>query len=59
VEWEIGENTDLTRDCLRPVGGIQLAIDAGRVGLDGARRHDQLLRDLLIGFAQGQEREDF
>ena len=50
----LGKKVELpcTGDCLRPVGGIQLTIDAGRVGFDGPRGYKQLACDLLVGPAK-------
>jgi hypothetical protein len=55
-----GKDTDLpgAGDCFGPVGDIELAIDTGRVGFDGAPGHDELLSDLLVGPAQGDELEN-
>ena len=47
------------RHRLSPVGDVQLAIDTGRVGFDGARGHDELPGDLLVGSAQSHEMEHF
>ena len=51
----LGEDAELpgARRRFGPVGNVQLAIDAGRVGLDRARCHDQLPGDLLVGHALG------
>ena len=57
----LGEEAELpgTRHCFGSVGDVQLAIDTGRVGFDSARGYNELLGDLLIGPAQGDEMEDF
>ena len=57
----LGEDAELpgAGDCLGPVGDVQLAIDTGRVGFDGARGHNELPGDLLVGPAQGHEMENF
>ncbi len=46
-------------DCFSPVGGIQLAINAGRVGFNRPGSNDELLSDLLVGAAQGHQAQDF
>ena len=57
----LGEDAKLpgAGHCFGPVGDVELAVDAGRVRLDGARGDDELLRDLLVGPAQGDELEHF
>ncbi len=57
----LGEDAKLPGacDCLGPVGDVQLAIDTGCVGFDGARGYDELPGDLLVGLAQGDEVEHF
>ncbi len=57
----IGKDTQLpgVGNCLGPVGDVQLAIDTGRVGFDGAPGYDKLPGDLLVGPAQGYEMEHF
>ena len=57
----LGEDAALpgTGDCLSPVGDVELAIDTGRVGFDGARGYNELPGDLLVGSAQGHEVENF
>ena len=57
----LGEYAELpgTGDCLGPVGDVELAVDAGRVGFDGAWGYDELPGDLLVGPAQGHEVENF
>ena len=47
------------RHRLGAVGDVQLAIDTGRVGFDGARGHDELTGGLLVDTAQGHELKDF
>ena len=42
-----------------PVRNIQLAINTGRVSLDGTRRNNELLGDLLIGSTECYEMENF
>ena len=56
----LGEDTELpgARHRLGPVGDVQLAVNTGRVGLDGAWGHKELLGDLLVGPAQGYEVEN-
>jgi len=41
-EVGLGKDTQLAGagDCLGPIGDIELAIDTGRVGFDGTRRHN-------------------
>ena len=58
---DLGEDTELpgARHCLGPVGDVQLSVDMGRVSFDGARGHNELLGDLLVGPALGDEVEDF
>ena len=53
----LGEDAKLpgARYGLGPVGHVQLGIDVGRVGFDGARGDDELLRDLWIGPSQGNQ----
>ena len=57
----LGKDTQLPGmgNCLGPVGNVQLAIDTGRVGFDGAPGYDKLPGDLLVGPAQGYEMEHF
>jgi len=61
VHGGLGEDTELpgARHRLGPVGDVELAIDTGCVGFDGARGYDELLGDLAVGSAQGDEVEDF
>lgn len=61
ADGESGKNAELpcARHRFGPVGDIQLAIDIGCVSLDGTPRHDELLGDLLIGLAQGNQVENF
>ena len=56
----LGEEAELpgARHCLGSVGDVQLAINTGRVGFDGAWGHNELPGDLLVGTAQGYEVED-
>ena len=58
---KLGEDTELpsARHRLGPIGDIELAVDTGSVGLDGARGHNELSCDLLVGLAQGHEVENF
>ena len=55
------EETELSgaRHRFGPVGDIQLAIDACRVGFDCTQGYDELIGDLLVGPAPGHELEDF
>ena len=57
----LGENAKLPGACycFGTVGDIQLAIDIGCVGFNSTRGYDELPGDLLVGFAQGDEVEDF
>jgi hypothetical protein len=48
----------LARHSLNPVGDVQLAADASRVGFDSTRGHNKLAGDLLVGLAQGLETEN-
>ena len=56
----LGEEAELpgARHRLSPVGDIQLAINTGRVGFDGARSYNKLPGDLLVGSAQGDQLEN-
>ena len=57
----LGKNAELTSagNCLGPIGRLELTIDAGCMGFDGARRYDESLGDFLIGHTQGHEMEHF
>ena len=57
----LGKNTKLPgaghRRC--PVRGVQFAINAGGVSLDGPPSYDEMLGDLWIGFAYRHEMKYF
>ena len=46
-------------DGFGPVGDVELAVDAGRVGFNGAWGHDELPGNLLVGPAQSHEVKNF
>ena len=49
----LGKNTKLpgASHCCCPVRGVQFAINAGCVSLDGPPGYDEMLGNLWIGFA--------